>query len=478
MRRLLNIFACLFICYVLAGFSMAETSCDDLTPEPAFLLSPDRPSFEDDVQLQGSYENRSFFRGVPRLGSSPALGGGLELSALGWSSGINWMESTGGDGGEGIAFLAYTYPLGPVDLSAGFYGTWLNNSRFDDTLEAYLSVTADPLWLDISPCFTYYFRLDKANGGYGELKLTRLWTVANDKLDLAPYALLGFGDYYSSSYSANHFEAGIGAAWYFTDHWSLGLNAGIVVPLNGARAATGQSDPDLIFGLSLRTDALSFTFSPQDPDKSINPTLSIHTDFTSKQFFRGVPRIGSSPALGGALALSALGWSTGINWMTSTGGGGGEGIAFLDYSYPLGPVDLSAGLYGTWLTDSRFDDTLEAYLSVTSDPLLFGISSSVTYYFRLDEAKGGYGEVKLTRLWTVANDKIDLAPYTLFGFGDYYSSSYSANHFEAGIGAAYYFNDHVKLGLSVALIAPFDDAEKLSSRSVDGQITLSMRYQF
>jgi hypothetical protein len=202
------------------------------------------------------------------------------------------------------------------------------------------------------------------------------------------------------------------------------------------------------------------------------------TSFTNQLFWRGVPRIGNSPALGGGLELSALGWSSGINWMESTGSNGGEGTAFLGYSYPLGPVDLSAGLYGTWLNKSRFDDTLEAYLSITADPLWLGISPSFTYYFRLDEANAGFGELKLTRLWTVAKAKLDLAPYALFGFGDYYSSAYSANHFEAGIGAAYHVNDHISIGVSAALITPFNDAAKLSGQSAAGQINLSFRYHY
>ena len=422
--------------------------------------------------------NKSLWRGVRIIGRSPALGGGLELSALGWSGGVNWMESTGGDGGEGTAFLGYSYPLGSVYIGAGLYGTWLPNSSFDDTLETYLAVIADPLWLGISPSFTYYFRLDEAKGGYGELKLTRLWPLANDKLDLAPYTLFGFGDYYSSAYSANQFETGIGAAWHFSDHWSLGLNAGVVVPLNGVQAATRQSEPDFILGLSLRTDALSSVLTSQDVCNRINPALSIHTDFSSKQIFRGVPLIGSSPALGGGLELSALGWSGGVNWMESTGGDGGEGTAFLGYSYPLGLVDIVAGLYGTWLTNSRFDDTLEAFLSITADPLCLGLSPSFTYYIRLDEARGGYGELKLTRLWTLANDKLDLAPYTLFGFGDYYSSAYAANHLEGGIGASYEVNGHWSLGLSAALVTAFNDTEKRSGQSMDGQINLSCQHRF
>jgi hypothetical protein len=206
--------------------------------------------------------------------------------------------------------------------------------------------------------------------------------------------------------------------------------------------------------------------------------ISIQTEFASKSFFRGVPRIGSSAALGGGLEISALGWSGGMNWLESTGDGGGEGTAFFGYSYPLGSFDLSAGLYGTWVNNSRFDDTLEAYVSIASDPLWLGISPSFTYYLRLDEARGGYGELKLTRLWTLANDKLDIAPYALFSFGDYYTSSYSANHSELGIGAAYHVNDHLSIGLSTALISAFNDAESLSGHSTDGQFNLSVRYRF
>jgi len=52
-------------------------------------------------------------------------------------------------------------------------------------------------------------------------------------LDLAARSKLGFGNFHSTDYFANHLEGEIEVSYHLNENWSFGLSFGGIIPLAG-----------------------------------------------------------------------------------------------------------------------------------------------------------------------------------------------------------------------------------------------------
>lgn len=210
----------------------------------------------------------------------------------------------------------------------------------------------------------------------------------------------------------------------------------------------------------------------------IEPELNLMSAFQTKYFFRGVPTLGNAPVFSSELTASTLGWSADVSLATSLKNGNTQISGFLDYSYGIGIADLSAGVNGRWDTAAIGPNTVELNFKIQGHAILWGIAPSLVQYFRISGGGIGYGEIELSRP-TLVRQGVEVIPYAVFGYGDYYSSSYTANHFQTGVDVYYRLTKECSLDVFGAVVVPFRGAQAVNrDASTDGYFGLGLRVHF
>lgn len=233
------------LCSVVALGGCCSVSHAQLEGEHAIA-----PEVHGRTDLYASYTSAFFDRGVPILGHQPSFLLGGSHSALGWSFGADAALSQDGSEYWVEPYVAYSYPLGIVDLSGGACLRFSSNEAADDKIELFGEAVFDPV-CGIVPSISISLNLNERIGNYIETKL-EYPLQPGPNLTLSPYVTVGMGSYYTADWSANHLECGVSSAYRLTDNWDLLFTAGAVLPLEGVREFTGNDDVEGTIGIGVR----------------------------------------------------------------------------------------------------------------------------------------------------------------------------------------------------------------------------------
>jgi hypothetical protein len=218
------------------------------------ILGVEIPQTEQTVSDKSGTSNIGFdhgpvFRGVKPTVTDQAFTLAAEYSRLGYSFGLVESLATDANSSQTELFAAYSYPLGWVEVSGGLQ-TFLNfDNGLRDSLELFLEARTEPIY-GFNFFLGQYFEVTHGFHSYTEFKVSRRYDPT-DTFALEPYALISVGNYHTETFTLNHAQFGIDSEWQINNKWSVGLNVGCVLPLDGVDRFTGSDDLEFLAGFRL-----------------------------------------------------------------------------------------------------------------------------------------------------------------------------------------------------------------------------------
>lgn len=201
-----------------------------------------------DIDLRGlvfaSFEGKSIYRGRV-ISDIDHFDFGANISFYGFSAGLKRIDEEQYD--LTAYFFAYSYNFNLLNLSVGI--------QKDDPIlkedEAFIEAVF-PTDKYFETKFSFFQGIDDRSSKYLELQLSHPWKSANGYWTAKPYALVSAGDYYSDSFTFNHFEIGSDITYRITEHFYLSAYGAVVSPLDNVKDAGFESDTKVNGGLILR----------------------------------------------------------------------------------------------------------------------------------------------------------------------------------------------------------------------------------
>jgi hypothetical protein len=204
------------------------------------------------ANLVGSfgYEHGPGFRGTRATSTNGAFLFALEYSHLGFSTGMVESLAQDADSSQTELFVAYSYPLGWVDLSGGVQTFIEFDTDHRDSLEMFFEARTEPIY-----GFNFYLGqfLEPTHGfhSYTEFKVSRRYGPTSRKIGVEPYALISFGNYYKNDFTLNHAQFGVDTEYKINDRLVIAVYGAAVLPLEGVKMFTGSDDLQGLVGFRI-----------------------------------------------------------------------------------------------------------------------------------------------------------------------------------------------------------------------------------
>ena len=122
---------------------------------------------------------------------------------------------------------------------------------------------------------------------------------------------------------------------------------------------------------------------------------------------------------------------------------------YASYAWSLGPVAVNGGVIGYFYPDSDAEDTMELFVSLTTDKVPF-VTPTFSAYWDVVEIEGGYLEFKLSRSFALI-ENISFDPYALISYDlEYNSDDSDWNNVQVGASLPIKMSENITLAPYIA----------------------------
>ena len=198
------------------------------------------------LMITSGYDLGPAFRGTRTTRAQYSFFLDLEYSWFGWSAGVLETFASDGRSHQTELFASYSYPFGYVDVTTGMQGFINQDTGHRDSFELFVECRTEPIQ-GLNIYAGQFLEVTHQVHSYTELKVSHRFRPIRERLSIEPNAIFAFGNYHSHNFAADHVQIGFDSELRVTTRMSVGINAGIVIPLDGSKAVVGSS-PAALFG--------------------------------------------------------------------------------------------------------------------------------------------------------------------------------------------------------------------------------------